>query len=97
MILQQQKKAIRLMKTHLGACFDTLMRHQHRYVPPPSAKVATEGYHMGICGCHRDKRNEHHEKKCFGQQLSESLIHHSSFRHWNFFKTHFFTSLPQAM
>lgn len=95
MILQQQKKAIRLMKTHLGACFDTLMRHQHRYVPPPSAKVATEGYHMGICGCHRDKRNEHHEKKCFGQQLSESLIHHSDIG--IFFKTHFFTSLPQAM
>lgn len=71
-----RKNTIWLMKTHLGACFSTLMSHHHRYLPR-SAKLATEGYHIRICGYHRDKMNGNGEKKCFGQQLHESVFHHS--------------------
>lgn len=65
-ISQRQKQTIQLIKRQLGVRLDALVMHQHRYVPPPSAEVATKGYHRGTCGCHRDIPLDL-ERKCFGQ------------------------------
>lgn len=83
MTLQQQKNTIWLMKTHLCVCFSTLMRLHHRYLPR-SAKLATEGYHMGICGYHRDSRNGHRQKNVLA-----SIFTNPFFVIQTFFKIHF--------